>query len=232
MSDRVNYFKGCYILIQLIVCTTYLCQCTGNINIRVILMLSSKNHIIQERRIKPAFDIAMEKVQRDVRTGIYSNFTINYVYSDKGCTGPKVLGPGVVSQIYSKNDIVALFGPPCTSSGVAVSDMASFWNIPMLSGATTGAELGNKNRHSHLTRTSPGLDGMAIFFSRVLRLFKWHRLSHVADFYTLNEYFGLVGNALQNRLLSEGYSVNKIALTDYHNMTEALVAATRRSRSK
>ena len=219
-------------LTQLASILVQLCGANESVSIKVMLFLSYKKHIIHEYRIKPAFDIAMEKVKRKVDSGDYLNFTISYIYSDQGCTGPKVLGPGIASTIFSTNNISAIFGPPCTSSGISVSDMAAYWNIPMLSGATTGSELGNKKRHTHLVRTSPGLDGMAKFFGRVVKLFGWKRMSNIADFTTLNHYFGLVGNAIQNHLLSEGYIVNKFSLTEFDSISDALIEATRRSRSE
>ena len=54
--------------------------------------------------------------------------------------------------------------------------MASYWNIPILSGVSTSPVLSDKVRHTRLTRLSYDLNGMTYIMTETFKRFNWTRL--------------------------------------------------------
>lgn len=57
-----------------------------------------------------------------------------------------MIAPGIAAKMFYTNDLHAFFGPLCSEETAAVADLASFWNVPILSGVSTSGIVDNKER--------------------------------------------------------------------------------------
>ena len=56
-----------------------------------------------------------------------------------------------------------------------LSDLAAYWNIPILSGTSTSSDLSVKSRHTHFTRLSYDINDMANLLYFVFEQYNWTR---------------------------------------------------------
>ena len=57
-----------------------------------------------------------------------------------------MIAPGIAAEMFYTNDLHAFFGPLCSEETAAVADLASFWNVPILSGVSTSGIVDDKAR--------------------------------------------------------------------------------------
>lgn len=194
-----------------------------------ILLPEQERYIFHTPRINPAVDIALETVQQRITEGHYVNFSMTSFYRNTGplCSPNHIIAAGISSRLYFENDVVAFIGPPCSFATVAVADLSAFWNVPVITGVSTSADLDNKSRFKTLTRTSYKLGSLAEFMARIFEMFQWRRCAIVWDNWPT---FRLIANSIRARMLSSEYFVYDVPIAEYSSITEAVDQAANNSR--
>ncbi|XP_072018506.1 atrial natriuretic peptide receptor 3-like [Amphiura filiformis] len=100
-----------------------------------------------------------------------------------------------------------------------LSDLARYWNIPIISGASTSSDLANKDRHTHFTRLSYDVTGMAHLISETFRRFNWTRCSHVRGSGYLS---GIPADAVDDKLQDDYVRMYQYRTRDFDNVTDAI----------
>ncbi|XP_072048290.1 atrial natriuretic peptide receptor 1-like [Amphiura filiformis] len=179
MGTKKQY---CYLLLAIsFLCTlnTYIIVAQADkdsTEVRVLYFVcNTTTSMLSYLRLQPAFYLAYETVQKRIENGIYKNFYFDVTYSYDGCKSSS-LGNGV--DLYAAHQYHAIFGPP-NIFGVGMSDLARYWNIPMLSGASTSADFSDKDRHTHFTRLSYDLNRVGYLLLETFKRFNWTRCSHI-----------------------------------------------------
>jgi len=75
----------------------------------------------------------------------------------------------------------AILGSGCDSLIDTVARMAAYWQVPLFSTTSIGGQFARKDIYTTLTRLSPSVDHLSMFFVRLLEEFKWHRLAVLLD---------------------------------------------------
>ncbi len=200
-------------------------------NIKVGLLFNDRTFFLTYLIFKPSCDIAVERIND--QSHLYNNISLSYVWSPTSntCGRPVMTAPGIASRMYYTHNILAVIGPPCSTETGPVADLANFWNIPILSGASAGSFLDDRSRYGTLTRTSFILSTLGDFFEQIFETFRWTAASLIWENKT-GVIFRLLLGALSGSLDNAGVEVDDILLQDHPNSSEALVAATKRGRSK
>ncbi len=200
-------------------------------DIKVGLLFSDLGWPLHYRHFKPACDIAIATVNDLAAKGVYLNLTIDYEWSatDNFCGNPFMRAPGIASEIYNQNNIKAFFGPPCSQETFGVADLSAFWNIPILSGASTSAALDQKDRYRTFTRTSYKLSTLVSFLLRLFDEFGWNATGVLWDAVT---YWPLVAMAVRDLFKNNNVAVNYVSIMDYPDEASALVETIKRGRSE
>ncbi|XP_033625244.1 atrial natriuretic peptide receptor 1-like [Asterias rubens] len=123
-------------------------------DVNVVVFLFRRESIYGDTRLLPALEIARDTISHRVERGEYANFTLHWEYSAEGCGHGVQYAVKDAAQLVFEKDVVAFFGPSCSSSMESVADFAAPMNIPIFSGSAGAASLGNKKRYHTLTQTN------------------------------------------------------------------------------
>ena len=201
-------------------------------DIVICALFNDLGYPLHHYHFKPVIDIAVRKVNELVQSGAYVNFNLSYVWrkTDGSCGRPTIPAPGIAAKVYQEYGVAAFIGPPCSPETAAVADLSAFWNIPILSGVSTGSIMDDKARYPTFTRTSFQLTTMADFLAKIFTRFNW---GVCAILWQNKIYWPLISNAFRERLDQDGVAITSVFIEDYEfDMRLALLAAVKRARSK
>nr|XP_054749840.1 receptor-type guanylate cyclase gcy-29-like [Lytechinus pictus] len=145
------------------------------------IILTSDDNMFGAPQMLPAFDIALLKITTyiDVVIG-----PLNYVLRktvDSCDHGTIVIAPAEAAELYLYDNVIAFFGPSCSEETSEVADLASYWQVPVLSAVAIDVKLDEKARFRTLTRTSFVASQFGQATLEVLQRFQW---THVAVLYS------------------------------------------------
>lgn len=200
------------------------------INVVLALFLLQPPNGLNPIFLRPAIDVAFETVNNAVAEGLYLNFSMSYLYreTDSGCGRPVMTAPGIAADLHFNHDVDGFLGPPCSDETATVGDLAAYWNLPVVSGASTSTSLDDKQRYFTLTRTSFKTSVMTKAVLSMSARFGWHRLSMMRSY---PSFFSLVYRAMEELSLSHNITVFDVPLTKNTNTRDALLEALTTSRS-
>lgn len=175
----------------LMVCNLVAVVC-GHTSVRVAMLFGPTGTELDESQLKPAIDIAVQHVSRQVERGDLLNFT--YVtYVRKTASNGQRIGVGLVADLVREHDIHVVLGHPNSLEMYGVGDLVAHWNIPAITSAATSADLEDRRRFRTFTRVSLSAEAMGRFVAKILHLYGWHRCAVI---YTSNGVFSLFSNAV------------------------------------
>ncbi|XP_072020467.1 atrial natriuretic peptide receptor 1-like [Amphiura filiformis] len=194
-----------------------------------ILLPEGERYIFTTSRVKPGVDIALETIKQRITESKYVNFTLTSCYRNTGllCSPNHMIAPGISSELYFQNSVIAFIGPPCSFPTIGVADLSAYLNVPLVSGVSTSSDLDNKIRFKTLTRTAYKLGTLGTFMYEIFQRYGWRRCSIVWDNWPT---FRLVSSAIRNILTSKEVYIHDVPISDYGSMEEALDSAAINSR--
>ena len=232
------YFQP--ILILLFVMTVSLSRCQVNADenasvyqVKAALFLEKRNtSIYDEIHFRPAFDIALRKVNAIFAYQQTTPFNISYTFYSTG-TGCGINGMRVVekaAKILINGEVDVIFGPMCNDETISVADLAANFDVPMFAAFGTDFELLNKNRFKTYTRMSHTRDVAANFVGQIFLRFGWKACAIVWN--QDKDYYKILVDELRDILEKYFVVVTQLELRDYSTTKEALLDAQRGARSK
>ena len=206
----------------------------STMNIQVGVIMNDVPFVLDTYHYRPAVDLAIESINKDVQNGKYLNFNLSYVYAvtDSGCgRGTTMKAGGLAADMYINDDIMAYIGPLCSGELAPVANLGAWWNIPVISGVSTLAEFNFKARFTTLTRTAVRASNLADFTVKILRRYGWRRCSLIWDQRKTYARSVLTPTLLEAFPIAEieYYAFN---LQEFETPMEALEAAIVKGRSK
>ncbi|ELU09641.1 hypothetical protein CAPTEDRAFT_202251 [Capitella teleta] len=93
------------------------------------------------------------------------------IFRNDRCNGKEGAGQAVLFR--DEDDIDMYLGPPCSTSTISAGLLASFWNMPMFSPASTDPMLSDKVKYSTLVRTSPAFFKMGAAILELFEHYNW-----------------------------------------------------------
>ncbi len=202
-------------------------------NITIGLILGDTNHDMHYRIYVPAVDIALENIHADVAAGKLLPVRMKYhlAVTDNDCGRTHMVAPGVASILYNQYKPDVLFGPNCSPEAGPVADLAAYWNIPMLTGATTAHFLDNKVRYRTFTRLPFKQSTFSEFVLTLFKRFDWTAGAIIIN--SVHIYWTFVAPALIDRLRLNGIEIIVIELSSYKtNRAKNAIDALQNRRSK
>ena len=131
-------------------------------DVHIVLLMAQQAELpIYFEVVKPALDLAIEKVQR-----LYPHLRFYLIArkDDRPCIS-NVAG-AIAAEEYYLRKVSAFIGPSCSLALDPVARMASYWNVPVFTAGGIGVEFSKKNTYTSLTRMafSLGMNSRTFMF--------------------------------------------------------------------
>ncbi|XP_026996254.2 guanylate cyclase 2G isoform X2 [Tachysurus fulvidraco] len=141
-------------------------------------------------KLGSAMQIAIDKINSN--PSFVENYTLDFVYVDTDCKAKISLG-AFIDQIQREN-ISALFGPPCPEEAEVTGLLASIWNIPMFAFVGQTNKMDNTLMYDTYIKIVPPLKRVGEVLLKVLEFFGWKNVGIIgggADSNTWDKVDGL-----------------------------------------
>ncbi|CAD5126154.1 DgyrCDS14322 [Dimorphilus gyrociliatus] len=99
-----------------------------------------------------AVDIAIQTINSNPKWNADGEIELSMVYRDSDCDS--LLTVGHTCDLLVNETIDALIGPPCSRACKPAAELASFYNVPIISWVATDYGLRDRTRYTTLARTS------------------------------------------------------------------------------
>uniref|UniRef100_A0A0L8GAR7 Receptor ligand binding region domain-containing protein n=1 Tax=Octopus bimaculoides TaxID=37653 RepID=A0A0L8GAR7_OCTBM len=138
----------------------------------------------------------------------------------------------MAAELFYHDKIVAFIGPACTYAVEPTSLMASYWDIPLITGLGDNGKFKNKTIYTTMTRMSFCQCRIRRVLSSVFHYYHWKNISLIYDVSDANS--DVLGNSLKDGLVKSGFEPNVISFNGIFNtsLRYYLQSASSRSRSK
>ncbi|KAK1794006.1 hypothetical protein P4O66_010917, partial [Electrophorus voltai] len=120
-------------------------------------------------KLASALQIAIDKINSN--PSFLENYTLDFVYVDTDCNAKVSLG-AFIDQMWREN-ISALFGPPCPEEAEVTGLIASTWNIPMFAFVGQTSKMDNALVYDTYVKVVPPLKRVGEILLKVLEFFGW-----------------------------------------------------------
>ncbi|KAI4872797.1 hypothetical protein NFI96_016122 [Prochilodus magdalenae] len=120
-------------------------------------------------KLGSAMQIAIDKINSN--PSFLPNYTLDFVYEDTDCN-PKLSLGAFVDQTWRDN-ISALFGPPCPEEAEVTGLIASTWNIPMFGFVGQTPKMDNAFVYDTYVKVVPPLKRVGEILLKTLEFFGW-----------------------------------------------------------
>ncbi|TSK14762.1 Guanylate cyclase 2G [Bagarius yarrelli] len=134
--------------------------------------------------------IAIDKINSN--PSFVENYTLDFVYVDTDCKAKLSLG-AFIDQIRKEN-ISAIFGPPCPEEAEVTGLLASIWNIPMFGFVGQTTKMDNTLIYDTYIKIVPPLKRVGEVLLKTLEFFGWKNIGIIgggADSNTWDKVDGL-----------------------------------------
>lgn len=202
-------------------------------HVKAVLFLEEKNtSIYDEFHFRPAFDIAVNKVNKLAREGLLPfNMSYTFYSTGTGCGQRGIKASALAATVLNNREADVIFGPLCNDETIGVADLAANWRIPMFAAFGNDVALLNKNRFKTYIRMSHTRDVVANFVSHLFRKFNWKACSIVWNRQSSSYHRELI-NSIEANLRTYFHDVATFEVKDFKSTKETMIAATREARSK
>ena len=221
-----------HLILLLLLSTAMSNNVNNETQITLGLILGNKAAGLDYLHFLPPFVIGLEYVERGVRENHYLPITFQYVFetTDDNCGRTVMRAPGIAVRMYTNHNIQAFFGPICSPETGPVADLATSWNIPILSGVSSSSDLDSKTRYKTLTRTSYQISGLSNFFETIFRENLWNSVAIILDKTTRVVYWPNAVTAISKTLSTSDVVVHTVDM--FGDAKLALFDAISQGRSK
>ncbi|XP_077996403.1 receptor-type guanylate cyclase gcy-14-like [Glandiceps talaboti] len=123
-----------------------------------------------------AINLAIETISE---LDMVDTFHFSIATRDSKCDS-KAAGTGTVELIQDEN-VDVIIGPPCSEACLLSAQLASYWDIPIISWFAVKRELNDKDYYTTLARTFGPFSRMAEFFLMILEKYHWNRVVFISS---------------------------------------------------
>ncbi|XP_065118683.1 guanylate cyclase 2G [Paramisgurnus dabryanus] len=120
-------------------------------------------------RLGSAVQIAIDKI--NTNPALSGNFSFDFVYADTDCNAKTSLR--IFLDQVMKQNVTALFGPPCPEEAEVTGLIASTWNIPMFGFVGQTPKMDNAQVYDTYIKIVPPLKRVGEILVKTLDFFGW-----------------------------------------------------------
>uniref|UniRef100_A0A1I7TBX3 guanylate cyclase n=1 Tax=Caenorhabditis tropicalis TaxID=1561998 RepID=A0A1I7TBX3_9PELO len=122
-----------------------------------------------------AIEIAMDRIKSEQ---LINNIDINYIYVFDDCSESKAAG--LSSKLMMDANVSAIIGPTCNAAGLAVVNLAGYYNTPVLTwGLTISSNFIDTSRYPTTVTIVPVAKSIAAAIHEVMAQFEWTEFVYV-----------------------------------------------------
>ncbi|XP_076854584.1 guanylate cyclase 2G [Brachyhypopomus gauderio] len=162
---------GLLLYLSLSALTTFVVCSRTNQNKLLVGLQAPRNtsYPFSALKLASALQIAIDKINSN--PSFLENYTLDFVYVDTDCNAKVSLG-SFIEQMWRDN-ISALFGPPCPEEAEVTGLIASTWNIPMFAFVGQTSKMDNALVYDTYVKVVPPLKRVGEVLLKVLEFFGW-----------------------------------------------------------
>ncbi|XP_077978153.1 atrial natriuretic peptide receptor 1-like [Glandiceps talaboti] len=149
-----------------------------------------------------AINIAIDEVKK---MNLVEDVEFEIVTRDSACDTKQAGGYMVELHVEEHVDIV--IGPPCSIACFVAGQLASFWNIPMISWVATDIDFNDKMTYSTLGRTLGPFSKLGLFLLNIMEGYQWNRVV------VISSTFLLFGDA--SKAIVKTFNANNVTVAYY-----------------
>ncbi len=226
------YIKAILCLLVLFTLPTQKSCQTNQTEITIGVLLASR--VMGYKIFLPPFLIGLDNIRTSVQKGLLLPVTYKYVFETTStyCSRTVMHAPGVAVDLFTKQDIQAFFGPVCSRETLPVADLATHWNIPILTPLSADHDLDSKIRFQTLTRMSYIASSVVNFLLAICNRIEWKAVATIKDKTSKKQGVEIVAEAISKILSNADISVHQVDMFGTGSGSEALTKAISRGRSK
>ncbi|ELT92328.1 hypothetical protein CAPTEDRAFT_22212, partial [Capitella teleta] len=174
-------------------------------------------------RSAPAIDLAVRKANSEILKG--SGYKLESTIMTYGPLCDGNFASGIAAEMYFRREVDAFLGPGCADALDPVGRLASYWNVPVITGSSIlrHRSVGDAGRFKFkenfptLTRLAYCQCRLRKVFGSILRQFNWTDLSLIYD--TNDDYPRSLGDTLVTGLGLGGFEPVVIKFSGNSNVT-------------
>ncbi|XP_076466013.1 atrial natriuretic peptide receptor 3-like [Babylonia areolata] len=117
-------------------------------------------------------------IERAESEGLLAGIRVSVHWEDDECRA--VGGAGKTVHLRDTFSVDAFIGPPCSSATTPAALLASYWNLPMFTPASSDPSLADKTTFRTLVRLGPPFNTMGSALVHIFRYFRWDRVVMVS----------------------------------------------------
>ncbi|CAB3397505.1 unnamed protein product [Caenorhabditis bovis] len=122
-----------------------------------------------------AIEIAMDRIKQE---HLIDNVFINFIYVFDDCIESRAAGQA--ANLFMNGNVSAIIGPTCNAAGLAVANLASYYNTAVLTwGLTISSEFINNSRFPTSISLVPVAKSIALAIIEVMRQFDWAEFVYI-----------------------------------------------------
>lgn len=169
---RVLFFGGVLIsVLHLLPAEAAVTEDVLNLTVvKIAVLLPEHNRFFPMRRMLPALEVALEKVNRRLPVSLV------FGYENSQCS--ELYGMKEAISFFVRGQADVFFGPVCDYAAAPVVRQSLFWNIPVVSTGSFALDYftSRSTMYALLTRAGPAnLQSLAESLVQVMRLFRWKK---------------------------------------------------------
>ncbi|GAB1599922.1 atrial natriuretic peptide receptor 1-like [Argonauta hians] len=191
-----------------------------------VLQIDHKMYPFSIARIGPAIELGIKRVNNEMLNSSYKLTPLIRVFGDYCATGNS---SGMAADMFYEDKIVAFIGPACTYAAEDTSHLASYWDIPFITGLGALGRFKNKTIYRTMTRMSYCQCTLRRVVASLFKYYKWMNVSIIYDISDPES--DTLGLTLKDGLVKSGFFPNILAFKyQLNNSRNLLQLASRTSR--
>lgn len=178
------------------------------------------------QRVKPAIDIALEKIVNF--THLTSGFELVLRTADSKCDTSYPINEAF--NFYMRHECTVFFGPCCDYSAAPIARQIYFWNIPMVTTGAMASDFQEKaDKYPYLTRVGPTINSLITPLITLMKQYNWTKFKQVYEPNGQNAIYRLCHFTADGLHLylqmhpEENITESHVKLTSHHNYEELLM---------
>ncbi|XP_062860017.1 guanylate cyclase 2G [Trichomycterus rosablanca] len=129
----------------------------------------NKSYPFSALKLGSAIQIAIDKINSN--PSFITNYTLDFVYVDTDCNAKVSLGAFI--DLFWRENISAMFGPPCPEEAEVTGLLASTWNIPLFGFVGQTSKMDNGLVYDTYIKVVPPLKRVGAVLLKALEFFGW-----------------------------------------------------------
>jgi len=154
------------------------CAASNSSTLLHILYITSSGGEFVSSGTRPAVNMALERINND--PGVLHGYTLNITEGDSECNRKQALDTFFL-HLFNPPHEVAVVGAGCSVASEALAEIIPYYNLSMVSYASSSETLSDRERFPSFFRTVPSDARTVVGMVKVVEEFEWRRAAIITE---------------------------------------------------